>query len=109
MQTKNLTAAQCIRIIENSYLGEHDRKGKQRDYHDHRHEINQQLWELQDKEFGKLIVEQSSPEYEFLRDCIDYYSIEAAQPTTIYDYSELNTVVKKTFNKWAYIAQRISA
>lgn len=70
MKIKNMTEEQCIRIIENNYLGEHDKKGKQTDYHDYKDEINAHLWSLQDKRLGKMVVDQSSPEYEFLRDLI---------------------------------------
>jgi len=96
MNTKYMSEQQCIRIIENNYLGEHDRKGKQVDYVDYKHDIDKQLWSLQEKRLGKLIVEQSSPEYEFLRD-------------SIAEYTELVTSVlfNKTFNKWRYIAGRI--
>lgn len=88
MQTNKLTEDQCVRIISNSYLGEPSR-GKQKDYGDYKELINQRLWSLQDKRLGKLVVEQSSPEYEFLRDCIKSV-----------DQFDFNRV----FNKWAYIA-----
>ena len=91
-----MTESQCIRIIANDYLGEHDKKGKQVDYSDYKDAINAQLWSLQNKRLGKLVVEQSSPEYEFLRHTITEYS----EPMT-------SDLFNKTFNKWRYIAGRM--
>ena len=96
MKTNNMTESQCIRIIANGYLGEHDKKGKQVDYSDYKDAINAQLWSLQNKRLGKLVVEQSSPEHEFLRDCIAGYDVLVS-----------NELFNKTFNKWRFIAGRI--
>jgi len=96
MKTNSMTESQCIRIIANGYLGEHDKKGKQVDYSDYKDAINAQLWSLQNKRLGRLIVEQSSPEYEFLRNAIAGYDVLVS-----------NELFNRTFNKWRYIAGRM--
>lgn len=91
MKTKYMSESQCIRIIANGYLGEHDRNGKQTDYADYKHDIDKQLWSLQDKRLGKLVIEQGSPEYEFFRN----HELVSSE------------LFNKTFNKWRYIAGRL--
>lgn len=49
MKVKSMTLNQCRRIIDNNYLGKHDRRGKQTDYHDYRDEILQHYWNLSDR------------------------------------------------------------
>ena len=52
-RVKHMTLAQCKRIIDADFVGEHDKKGKQFDYSDYKNEILSQFWALSDRKMVK--------------------------------------------------------
>jgi hypothetical protein len=86
-----MTLAQCKRIIDADFVGEHDKRGKQVDYSDYRNEILSQFWALSDRKFFP-----DSSQYG--------YRVEIepeAFHVGIQDY------VNKSFNPWRYLADSI--
>jgi hypothetical protein len=58
MKVSSMTEQQCRRIIANSYLGEHDKRGRQVDYSYYSEEIDQHLWSLQDAKLNRSLKAQ---------------------------------------------------
>ena len=86
-----MTYAQCKRIIDADFVGEHDKKGKQIDYSDYKNEILSQFWALSDRKMVKPMSQYG-------------YQVEIepeAFEVGIQDY------VNKAFNPWRYLADSI--
>lgn len=60
MNTNKLTLKQVRTIRENGYLGAPDRKGKQKDYHDYREDIDKRYWTLMDRKNTSSELERRS-------------------------------------------------
>ena len=105
MQPKYLTLKQLTNIIENDFVGKHDRYGRQVDYHDYRNEILARYWELKDRELKK--------ETDKIEAALD--SLPELQGTesneVIFDESEAISLDplthSKIFNRFKHIAQCI--
>jgi hypothetical protein len=91
MNINKMTKQQCKRIIDNNYLGAHDRKGRQVDYHDYAADIRARYYQLVDKEQLARVDMPNSP---LERPMFD---IEA----------ELAVAVNRAFKPWRDIANKL--
>lgn len=95
MQVKHIPLKQLQAIKANGYVGEHDRKGKQTDYADYISEIDARIAELT---LSKITQGQ-----------IDRFNHEPPIDMSFLDSDRLidDLLFKKTFNHWAYLAQKL--
>lgn len=97
MNAKHLTLDQCKRIIDNNYLGECRKNGKQTDYGDHIPDIDNQYWSILASKTDKYIQERSlAPELGSFLDLSD----TEAEPSV----KRLKIVI----NPWQRIAEQLS-
>lgn len=91
MLVKFMTLAQCKRIIDADFVGEHDRKGKQVDYSDFKNEILSHFWALSDRKLFPVISQ---------------YGYRAEIETEEFQVG-IQDYVNKSFNPWRYLADNI--
>lgn len=103
MQPKYLTLKQLTNIIENGFVGKHDRYGNQVDYHDYKDEILARYWELTDRETKKQFAR--------IEENLDGLQELNAIEVIFDEANALNSLTPlehaKIFNKFRYIAQCI--
>ena len=113
MQVKHLTLKQCRQLIENNFLGAHDKKGKQVDYHDYRQQILNHYWSLMDKKLDAQIKNYDKAHAEVWSKTItksDMRPLETEKQSTLgipTGYGLTSLEHAKIFNKFRHIAQCI--
>lgn len=104
MNVNRMTRKQINRIIANNWLGEHDKQGKQVDYHDYKDQMMQRLWDLEQRAFDSKINEQLVPHAPTQENVV----IEPIDPLDNEFMNELshdsmNECILRAFNKWRVI------
>ena len=109
MQVKNLTLKQCRQLIEQDFLGTHDKKGKQVDYHDYKQQILNHYYSLLDNkldQYTKAHAEIWSKD--ITKSDISPIDSEKTAPLDLPTRFGLASLEhSKIFNKFKYIAQCI--